>query len=390
MPAFDVVVIGAGAAGMMCAAQAGQRGRSVLLIEHYRRARREDPHLRRRSLQLHQHPARPAQLPVAQSGLLPLGARALHAAHFVALVERHGIAYHEKKLGQLFCDDAAQDIIRMLKAECDRGHVAWRMPCAVERVCAGRIRLRRRDAAGPASRRVAGDRDRRPDRPKIGATPFGVPDRRTVRARRRCRRGRRSCRSRLRPSAGALRRPVRASRWTRRCRATAGRFRENLLFTHRGLSGPAILQISSYWDGRTPLRSTCCRAWSALACDRDAEPTRSCPSCWREHLPKRFAQRGARRRSVARPMREVGDAAARVAARLHAWRVLPSGTLGYNKAEVTLGGVDTRGLSSRTMAATGAAGPLLHRRSRSTSPAGSAGTISNGRGRRDTPPAQFA
>ena len=109
MTDYDVIVIGAGAAGMMCAAQAGQRGRRVLLIEHYRRARREDPHLGRRPLQLHERPRRPGELPLRA---IPTSAaprsRATRRAHFTALVERHGIAWHEKKLGQLFCDGSAR------------------------------------------------------------------------------------------------------------------------------------------------------------------------------------------------------------------------------------------------------------------------------------------
>ena len=112
MTGYDVVVIGAGAAGMMCAAQAGQRGRRVLLIEHYHRARREDPHLRRRPLQLHQSShAGPANF-LSQNPDFCRSALARYTPRdFIALVERHGIAYHEKKLGQLFCDDHGADII---------------------------------------------------------------------------------------------------------------------------------------------------------------------------------------------------------------------------------------------------------------------------------------
>ena len=135
-------------------------------------------------------------------------------------------------------------------------------------------------------------------------------------------------------------------RWTPRSRATAG------------LSGPAILQISSYWDGREPLRIDLlpgmdAEAWLRLRVDTEA----LLPTLLAEKLPKRFAQQWSAAHEVARPVKTLGDRGLRnVAASLHRWQVLPSGTLGYNKAEVTLGGVDTRGLSSRTMAAAGVPG----------------------------------
>lgn len=131
------------------------------------------------------------------------------------------------------------------------------------------------------------------------------------------------------------------------------RFRENLLFTHRGLSGPAILQASSYWDGRSPLAidllpGTDARAWLQARSGSDV----LLPNLLAERLPKRFAQQWCTAHDAGAPMRALGPERLRdVAARLHRWEVLPSGTLGYNKAEVTLGGVDTRALSSKTMAA---------------------------------------
>ena len=137
-----------------------------------------------------------------------------------------------------------------------------------------------------------------------------------------------------------------------------GRFRENLLFTHRGLSGPAILQISSYWDGREPLLIDLLPGIDAEAWLRSRVDTEALlPNVLAEKLPRRFAQQWTAAQDVARPVRMLGDRGLRnVAASLHRWQVLPSGTLGYNKAEVTLGGVDTRGLSSRTMAASGVPG----------------------------------
>jgi predicted Rossmann fold flavoprotein len=130
-----------------------------------------------------------------------------------------------------------------------------------------------------------------------------------------------------------------------------GRFRENLLFTHRGLSGPAILQISSYWDGKSALHIDLLPDVDALALLRDAQRSlQRLDTLLAEHWPKRFAQQWTAAHDAARPLRELGAArVAELAAAIHDWTVMPSGTLGYQKAEVTLGGVDTRALSSRTM-----------------------------------------
>ena len=132
-----------------------------------------------------------------------------------------------------------------------------------------------------------------------------------------------------------------------------GRFRENLLFTHRGLSGPAILQISSYWDGRTPLSIDLLPGGDAAQwlCAKVASQAQL-PTFLAERLPRRFAQQWCAAHGAVMPMKQLGEARLRdIAAQLHDWRVLPSGTLGYQKAEVTCGGVATSGLSSKTMAA---------------------------------------
>ena len=174
MADYDVVVIGAGAAGMMCAAQAGQRGRRVAADRALSRARREDPHLRRRPLQLHQRRRRSAR--TISRRIRTFAARrwrAIRPRDFVRLVESYGIAYHEKKLGQLFCDDSAVDIIDMLKTECERGRVDWRD--AVR----GRWRARAKAIASSSRPRRAAARCASLviatgglTVPKIGATPF--------------------------------------------------------------------------------------------------------------------------------------------------------------------------------------------------------------------------
>jgi predicted Rossmann fold flavoprotein len=352
---YDVAVIGAGAAGMMCAATAGQRGRRVALVEHYGKVGEKirisgggrcnftNLHATWRDF-LSQNPD------FCRSALARYTPR-----DFVALVERHGIAWHEKTLGQLFCDESAVRIVDMLVAECREGGVEWRHPCAVHEVSFEPGRFELRTSAGTLRASCLVIATGGLTVPKIGATPFayriagqfGIP---VV-----------APKPALVPLAfepGMLARFGDLAGVSLEAQARCGRgaFRESLLFTHRGLSGPAILQVSSYWqqaDGAEPIRldllpGTGVRAW--LAAQRRSPST--LPALLSERLPKRFAQQWCEGYGWTVPIAQLPDRALEEAARaLSDWRVQPSGTLGYNKAEVTLGGVDTRALSSKTMAA---------------------------------------
>ncbi|HQR12409.1 MAG TPA: NAD(P)/FAD-dependent oxidoreductase [Casimicrobiaceae bacterium] len=354
---YDVVVIGAGAAGMMCAAQAGQRGRSVLLIEHY-------PHLGEKirisgggRCNFTNTGAGPANYLSSNPDYCRSALARYTPRHFISLVERYGIAYHEKKLGQLFCDDTAQDIIRMLKAECDAGRVQWRMPCAVDGVDRRNDGYLLATPQGPVQCESLVIATGGLSVPNIGATPFGyrvaeqfglavVPPRPGL------------VPLAFAPEALARYGDLSGMSVDAEISCNGGRFRENLLFTHRGLSGPAILQVSSYWDGRTPLSIDLLPGVDAARwlCTLAASPT-ILPNVLAQKLPRRFAQQWCAAQGVALPLKLLGEARLRdVAAQLHDWRILPSGTLGYQKAEVTCGGVDTAGLSSKTMAATAVAG----------------------------------
>ncbi len=275
--------------------------------------------------------------------------------HFIALVEKHRIAYHEKTLGQLFCDDSATQVIGMLKAECDAGGVEWRMPCEVRGVAREGGRFRVDTAAGPVAAASLVIATGGLTVPKIGATPFGykvaeqfglaiVPPRPAL------------VPLSFDPAALARYGDLSGVSVDAEVSCRGARFREHLLFTHRGLSGPAILQVSSYWqDGPAAdpihvnlLPGTDARAW--LAEHRRAKAQLA--TLLAERLPKRFAQAWCEVHGFAQPMAELSDKALEEAAQgLADWPVHPSGTLGYNKAEVTLGGVDTRGLSSKTMEA---------------------------------------
>jgi predicted Rossmann fold flavoprotein len=349
---FDVIVIGAGAAGMMCAAVAGQRGRRVLLLEHYSKLGekiRISGGGRCNFTNLHCRPENylSRNPPFCRSALARFG-----PADFIALVERYGIGYHEKTRGQLFCDDSATRIIAMLQDECEQGGVDWRMPCAVTEVGRRGERfevLTDRGRLAAASLVIASGGL---TVPKIGASPFGY---------------RIAAQFGLAvvPPQPALVPLTFGTDWLQRYGPLAGvsvdceiacgggRFREALLFTHRGLSGPAILQISSYWEPGAALDIDLLPGIDATAWLQPYRTSRQrldnlLAGVW----PKRLAQVWCEAHDCARPPNELSDRRLQeLAAGMKAWRVVPSGTQGYNKAEVTLGGVDTRELSSKTMAA---------------------------------------
>ncbi len=349
----DVVVVGAGAAGMMCAAQAGQRGRRVLLIEHYHVVGEKIRISGGGRCNFTNVNAGPANY-LSQNPDFCRSALARYTpAQFVRLVESYGIAWHEKTLGQLFCDRSSRDIIAMLEAECERGHVQWRMPCAVEGIAHegdGFAVATTQGGVHCASLVIATGGL---TVPKIGATPFGyriaeqfglaiVPTRPAL------------VPLAFAPDALARYGDLSGISVDAEVACGAGRFREHLLFTHRGLSGPAILQASSYWNGREPLAIDLLPGLDAAAWLRaHARSAARLDNLLGERLPRRLAQQWCAAHGVAVPIAELGDERLRtIGAQLNHWEVLPSGTLGYNKAEVTLGGVDTRDLSSRTMAAT--------------------------------------
>lgn len=352
----DIIVIGAGAAGMMCAAQAGQRGRRVMLIEHYPiigekirisgggRCNFTNIHSDATNF-LSQNPD------FCRSALARYGPR-----DFVALVERHGIAWHEKKLGQLFCDDSALQIIAMLRAECERAAVEWRVPCSVEAVKRDHDAFVVSTSRGVVRAKSLVVATGGLTVPKVGATPLGyriaeqfgvhvVPPKPAL------------VPLALDPATLQRYGDLSGVSIDAEVSCNGGRFRENLLFTHRGLSGPAILQVSSYWKGGDLLHVDLlpgldASAW--LASERHA--TAGVASLLAQRLPHRFAQQWSLQDGSGQwttgPIRSLGEKRlCEIGAALNDWPVLPSGTLGYNKAEVTLGGVDTRQLSSKTMEA---------------------------------------
>ena len=351
-PTYDIIVIGAGAAGMMCAAVAGRRGRRVLLIEHYDKLGekiRISGGGRCNFTNLHAGPANYlSQNPdFCRSALSRYTPR-----DFIDLVERYRIAWHEKTLGQLFCDRTSLDIIALLKTECDRAGVQWRMPCAVQGVAHEGGVFTVATAMGPVSGEALVIATGGLTVPKIGATPFGyrvagqfgiavVPPRPAL------------VPLAFDPAALARYGDLSGMSVDAEVSCNGGRFRDALLFTNRGLSGPAILQISSYWNGGDALSIDLLPDGDAQAwLESERRSTARLDNILALRLPRRFAQQWSEAHGAGVAVNALGDKRRHeLAGLLHAWPVLPSGTLGYNKAEVTLGGVDTRALSSQTMAA---------------------------------------
>ncbi|MCA0175821.1 MAG: NAD(P)/FAD-dependent oxidoreductase [Proteobacteria bacterium] len=364
MPAmmFDAIVIGAGAAGLFCAAQAGQRGLSVLLIDHAERVAEKirisgggrcnftNRDLDPRAPHKHFLGANPAFCRSALSRYTP--------DDFIALVRRHGISFHEKHKGQLFADRSAEDLIRMLLAECAAGGVTHWQPCAVQQVQwrDGRYELATARGTVQAPRLVVATGGL--SIPKIGATDFGhrlaaqfglplVPTRPGLVPLTFDGAG-------WAPYAGlaGLALPVRIATGAKAARMA---FDEDLLFTHRGLSGPAVLQISSYWQPGTPIDTNLAPQTdvAAFLAAGKAGSKKRIANELATLLPARLADAwAAQSPDWQRPINEASDKAlARLAEGLARWPLTPTGTEGYKKAEVTVGGVDTRALSSQTLEA---------------------------------------
>lgn len=360
---YDVAVIGAGAAGMMCAAIAAQRGKRVVLIDHaaklaekirisgggrcnftnintgHQNFLSDNPHFCKSALSRYT------------------------AQDFLVLVRKHRIAYHEKHKGQLFCDESSEKIIEMLKDECAAGHVEWRMPCKVEYLeqmpDGFLLTTDTGDILADSCVIATGGLSI----PKIGATDFayGIANQFELNV--------------IEPRPGLVPLTFDGPGWEafaplsgialevevstgsgKGKGAKRGHFREDLLFTHRGLSGPAILQISSYWEPGTPIVINLLPDVDIAEELIEGKSTlkKQMGNVLAQWLPTRLADAllemngiPADGRLADQPdakLRKLGDAVNR-------WAIVPAGSEGYRKAEVTLGGIDTRELSQQTMMA---------------------------------------
>ena len=356
MEQFDVIIIGAGAAGLFCAAQAGQRGRRVLLLDNGKKPGRKilmSGGGRCNFTNLYTEPA-------AYLSHNPHFCKSALARYtqwdFIDLVNRHGIAWHEKTLGQLFCDDSAQQIVDLLLAECDKGNVTLRLRSEVLSVTRDErgYTLQLNGSTVQAEKLVIASGGL--SMPGLGASPFGYKMAEQF--------GLSVFPTRAALVPFTLHKPLLEQLQTLSGVALdttidaedGTRFKEAMLFTHRGLSGPAVLQISSYWQPgefvtvdlspATPLAPF-------LTAQRDAHPNLSLKNSLAKILPKRLVE-------VLQTLKVVPDVTLKqlnsrqqteLVQTLHAWRIQPNGTEGYRTAEVTLGGVDTTQLSSKTMEA---------------------------------------
>ncbi len=347
----DVIIIGAGGAGMMCAIEAGKRGRRVLLLDHAEKLGEKIRISGGGRCNFTNLDARPENFLSGNPDFCRSALARYTPRDFIALVEKHGIAWHEKKLGQLFCDGSAQQIIEMLKTECDNALVQWCMPARVASIEKRESFLVTTDRGKfeSASLVVASGGL---SIPQIGASPFGyrIAEQFSLQV------------TALRPAlVGLTFAPETLAQFADLSGISVdalvscggASFRENLLVTHRGLSGPAILQISSYWRPGLELSVNLLPDLDALAILDSAQVAEKLlANVLGEFLPQRFAQRWVDVNFDNQPVKRFGAPRLReIAQRLHDWRIRPSGTVGYKKAEVTLGGVDTRELSSKTLEA---------------------------------------
>jgi predicted Rossmann fold flavoprotein len=352
-PTYDVIVIGAGAAGMMCAIEAGKRGRSVLLIEHARAPGEKIRISGGGRCNFTNLECRPERFLSANPRFCISALSRYPQADFIALVERHGIAYHEKTLGQLFCDGSAREIIAMLLEEMRRAKVELRLSTSVKALEKTGERFRVTLEAGAVACQSLVIASGGKSIPKMGATGFGYDIARQFRVRLT------ESRPGLVPltlEAGQLQRlsPLAGVSVDAVVGCGKTRFAEAMLFTHRGLSGPAILQISSYWREGEEIGIDMAPGTEVAQTLKAAKRTigrRSVVTALASLLPRRLAELIAGE-DGARNLADVPDRALEViGSAVNAWRLRPVGSEGYRTAEVTLGGVDTRDLDSRTMQA---------------------------------------
>ena len=364
---FDVVVVGAGAAGLFCAGIAGQRGLKVLLVDHSEKVAEKIRISGGGRCNFTNRDTTPANFLSENPHFCRSALSRYTPQDFIALLQRHGIPFHEKHKGQLFCDRSAEDVINMLLAECDAGGVTRWQPCSIKSITGP-------EQPGAGSYQIESDRGliEAPQVviatgvlsiPKIGATDFGYRIAKQFGLRL------------VEPRAGlvpltfdgeawapyaqlaGLALPVRIETGpadaTPKQRKKAVVFAEDLLFTHRGLSGPAVLQISSFWREGQPVRINLAPGVDlpTLLLRAKASSKKLIANELATLVPSRLADAWVSRDPAwQKPVSEATDKAlTTLAERLSDWQLTPTGTEGYKKAEVTLGGVDTRDLSSQTM-----------------------------------------
>jgi predicted Rossmann fold flavoprotein len=348
----DVVIIGAGAAGLMCALTAAARGRQVLLIDHSNKAGKKILMSGGGRCNFTNMYTDPANF-FSQNPHFCKSALARYTPwDFIAMVSKHGVPYHEKKLGQLFCDNKSKDILEMLLEECRQAGVDLHLNTSVQQIEKTEAGYLLSTGMGPIASPSLVVASGGLSIPTLGATGFGYEI------------ARQFGHNVLATRAGLV--PFTTNNQLKElCTELSGTsvaclvscndqsFRENILFTHRGLSGPAILQISSFWHPGDAVEINLLPDRDALEWlqgQQSARPNSELKTLLGEVFTKKMATLLAERWFASKPMKQYTPAQLRdIADRLGAWQVVPAGTEGYRTAEVTLGGVDTRDVSSKTM-----------------------------------------
>ena len=350
---YDVVVVGAGAAGLMCAIEAGKRGRRVLVLEHANKVGKKILISGGGRCNFTNLYATPDSYQSQNKSFCVSALTRYTSQEFIALVEKHRIAYHEKKLGQLFCNGSAKEIVRMLLDEAEAANVAIRLLCKVTSIQRANGFLIETDMGSVAADSLVAATGGL-SIPQMGATGFAyavaqqfgldvVP---------------------TRPGLVPFTTTSRTLEFCRRlagvsipCIASCGgaSFAENLLFTHKGISGPAMLQLSSHWQRGEQLHIDTLPGFDLLPHlkeQQSARPRAELQTILSALLPRSFVEAMG---ETSLPKRAVAQLSpndlSAIADTLKDWRILPNGTEGYRKAEVTIGGVDTTCLSSKTMGA---------------------------------------
>lgn len=348
---FDVIIIGAGAAGLMCAIAAGQRGRRVLVLDHANKVGKKILMSGGGRCNFTNMYSGPENFICSNPHFVKSALSRYTPGHFIELVEKHQIAYHEKKLGQLFCDESSKDILQMLLVECALAGVTIRTDTPVQVLETGEYKVVQTPqgklqcdslviATGGLSI------------PKMGATGFGFDLARKLNIP-------------VLPTRAGLVPVVLDDHKLKPLTELSGisldsitetdtcSFRENILFTHRGLSGPAILQASSYWQPGESLKIDMfpeIDLTAYLADMRREKPKTALKTLLAEKLTRRVAQLWCEQWIDDKPVGQLSDAdIEQIVSQCQSWTVKPSGTEGYRTAEVTLGGIDTNALSSKTM-----------------------------------------
>ena len=352
MEAFDVIVLGAGAAGLMCAISAGQRGRRVLLLDHAETPGAKILISGGGRCNFTNREIAPERFLSANPDFCKSALSRYTQWDFIALVERYRIAYHEKTRGQLFCDGSAREILKMLLAECAAAKVDLRLKHQITDVSRDdrfRIESNHGRFVAPVIVLATGGLSI----PKLGATGFAYDV------------ARRFGLTVIEPRPGLVPLTVQGNALIL-CHTLSGvsvdtivatvqqSFREHLLFTHRGLSGPGILQISSYWREGTTVSIDLVPELDVedfLKQRKRTRPRAELKTVLAEILPTRLAHAMVESAEAGMIANLPDQTIATIAARLKGWQLKPSGTEGWTKAEVTVGGIDTAGLSSKTMEA---------------------------------------